>query len=325
MKMSFLGDVFLDKEYQVDIELENFIFNLEYPLSTSGTPAKDKINLGADIPHIKETFGSLPKAVNLANNHIMDYGEEAFKKTIEYFDKENIKYFGVGNKKNNYNNPCILNFDKKSIALFGYSCSSTHAVFGNENNNGSALLDIDEIVKDIKSCREKVDMIVITLHWGDEEIKYPKYTDILLAHIIIDAGADLIVGHHAHVIQSIEKYNDKYIFYGIGNFIFPDFNAPSYYNGKEFTRRSSKINQKENKQSIIININEDLHVTYETATFEKGIVKKSQVVIPTWLPDTEFQYTLCVQYLRRLGTLKRFLKNPKIPTMKQFKIFLGFR
>ena len=66
--------------------------------------------------------------MNLANNHIIDYGEEAFAETLEYLDKHNIKYFGAGNEENNYNNPCIIDFSGKKIPLFGYSCSTTHPI-----------------------------------------------------------------------------------------------------------------------------------------------------------------------------------------------------
>ena len=102
MKLSLLGDAYIDKLYKVDINLDRFVFNLEFPLSTSGLPAKGKI----------------------------DFGEEVLAVILEYLDKYNIKYFGVGNEENNYNNPCIIDFSGKKIALFGYSCSITHPIFG---------------------------------------------------------------------------------------------------------------------------------------------------------------------------------------------------
>jgi len=325
MKIHFLGDVFLDKKYNVDLELENFIFNLEYPLSKKGIPAKNKINLGSDIPNIKETFGKYPIAVNLANNHIMDYGEEAYISTIKYLQKHKIDYFGAGNKENNFNNPCVIDFNNHTLALLGYSCPSTSAVFGDSNKNGSAILDINQIITDIKACKNKYDMVIVTLHWGDEEIMYPKYTDIIIAHQIIDAGADLIIGHHAHVIQSSEIYKGKYIFYGIGNFIFPDFKVNSYYDGNKFTKESSKIQQKLNKQSIIININEELKVDFDTVVFDNGVVKYGKINLPKWLPQSQLQYDLMYKYIKRMGTIKRFLQNPKMPTLKQIKIFFGMK
>jgi len=325
MKISFLGDVVLDKPYKVDIELDDFVFNLEYPLSTSGTPAKNKINLGADTPYFKETFGKFPTAVNLANNHIMDYGEEAFLKTVDYLTANSIGFFGAGNKKNNYNNPYIFGFEDKKIALLGYSCPSTHAVFGGDTSNGSALLDMDAIIKDIDSCRRDVDMVIVSLHWGDEEIMHPKPTDVNKAHRLIDAGADMIYGHHAHVMQSVEIYKGKYIFYGVGNFLFPDMDVPSYYDGEKFQRRTIRMQQKKNRQALMIDLDESLSVSYDTAFFQEGTVSKKRAQVPKWIPKTQKQYDWSLMYERRLGTILRFLKDPRLPTSKQIKIFVGLK
>ena len=109
MNINFLGDVYLDKSYSVKISLEHYIFNLEYPLSIAGIPALSKINLGQSRSYIEGTFNKMPVAVNLANNHIMDYGEAAFDYTIKYLEDKNIKYFGAGTKANNYNNLARMN------------------------------------------------------------------------------------------------------------------------------------------------------------------------------------------------------------------------
>ncbi len=321
--MYFLGDVFLDKTYKIDFELDDFIFNLEYPLSCKGIPAKNKINLCQDKSYIEETFGKLPLAVNLANNHIMDYGEEAFAKTIEYLDSKNIKYFGAGNKKNNFNNPCILDYKGKKIALFGYSCPTTHAVFGSAIANGSAMINDESILEDIKNYKNSVDMIILTFHWGDEGIHYPKATDVDKARRYIDAGSDLIIGHHAHVIQSVEEYKDKYIFYGIGNFIFPDFDLPASYDGERFQRRSSKVQQKSNNQTIIVDLNEDLDISYETAIFNGEAVLKKKIKIPKWIPDTQKKYEFYKKAWTKINMIGIFLRNPRIPSVKQVKLLFS--
>lgn len=321
--MEFLGDVFLDKAYMVEIKLGNFVFNLEYPFSTDGQPAQNKINLGSDEPNILETFGKFPIAVNLANNHIMDYGEEAFAKTIDYLKQNDIGYFGAGNEINNFNNPCVIEENKKKIALLGYSCPSTHAVFGSKHNNGSAFLDENRILRDIKSIKNKVDFIVVQLHWGDEEIIYPKPGDVVKARIFVDSGADLIIGHHAHVIQSAEKYNDKYIFYGIGNFLFPDFDVPSYYNGKKFQKRSRKVQWKSNKQSILVNLSMDLQVSFKTTVFMNGTVKKRKVKIPKWIPKSQKVFELYKKIWTKKRMIEIFLRSPRIPSLKQMKILFG--
>ena len=145
MNLDFLGDVYLDKQYSIDLKLENFIFNLEYPLSTKGIPAKNKVNLGEDISYILDTFKKNPYAVNLSNNHIMDYGETGFNDTIKFLEETGIKYFGAGKKSNNYNNPLIVKSNNKNLALLAYCCPSAHGVYGNENHIGAATLNINKI------------------------------------------------------------------------------------------------------------------------------------------------------------------------------------
>lgn len=323
--MIFLGDVFLDKPYNVELEFEHFIFNLEYPLSCHGDPAINKVNLCQNNSYIKETFGKNPLAVCLANNHIMDYGEDAFLKTINFLEKNNIKYFGAGTTDNNFNNPCILNLNKKSIALFGYSCPSTHAIFGSATENGSALLDEEKIIKDIQAIRKKVDFIVLQLHWGDEEIKYPKPADVKKARAFIDAGADLIIGHHAHVIQSHEIYNGKNIYYGLGNFIFPDFDVPAYFDGKKFKTRFLKKQNKTNRQALLVTLDSDEGVTHRTLQFDDSSIKEKRIQTPTWIPKTKKQYNLYYKFWLRLNMLEHYLQNPCIPSITQIKLFLGLK
>lgn len=323
--MTFLGDVFLQRKYNVDVALENMIFNLEYPLSTEGIPAKGKINLGSDAPgNILKTFGKFPVAVNLANNHIMDYGEAAFQKTIAFLESNNIKYFGAGNEHNNFNNPCILDTENRKLALFGYSCPSTHAVFGGDASNGSAKIDVARIADEIQDYTDD-HFVIAVFHWGEEEISYPKPTDISIAHQLIDSGVDLIVGHHAHVMQSVEVYKGKHIFYGIGNFIFPDFDMPAYFDGNGFQKRFAKTQQRNNRQSIVVTLDDEMQVDFFTVVDRDGTIVKRSVNVPKWLPGTNYSYNLYKNYHQRKGTLSRFLKNPRFPSVSQVKTFLGMQ
>jgi poly-gamma-glutamate synthesis protein (capsule biosynthesis protein) len=320
--LSFLGDIYLDKEYGIDFELDEYIFNLEYPISSRGTPAKDKINLIQSKSYIQETFGKYPIAVNLANNHIMDYGEEAFDDTIKFLEENSIKYFGAGNKTNNFNNPCILEFGKKTIALFGYSCETTSAVFGDESNNGSAFLDLEIIKTDLDNC--DADFKIVQLHWGMEEIPYPTYKDTQKAHQIIDFGADMIIGHHAHIIQPVEEYKGKKIFYGIGNCIFPDFKMESHFDGEKFTRISKKKQLRHNKQSIKIDLKENLDVQFNVIELiENRLKSKNNYNFKYNVPKSENQFISQLIKTQRIIMLRNVFYNPKIPKIRHFKKLLG--
>tara|TARA_B100000401_G_C52810504_1_gene723521 strand:- start:1802 stop:2791 length:990 start_codon:yes stop_codon:yes gene_type:complete len=323
----FIGDVYLDKKYSVDIKLQNFIFNLEYPICQAQNPAKNKINLFQKKSFIKETFNDQnPLAVCLSNNHIMDYGNKGFNQTISFLDKEQIKYFGAGNKNNNYNNPCIIDLNQKKIAILGYCCHSTNPIFGNDDTNGAAPLDIDLIIKDVNKSKIIADYIIIQLHWGDEEIKYPKYSDISKARSLIDSGADLIIGHHAHRIQTHEIYKKKSIYYGIGNFIFPNLNVPSYYNGRLFLKRYIKKQSESNKKSLLIKVDIDVKgeivVDHDTVYFNGESVKIRKAFIPNWLPSNDKMYELYRRLYIKKIQIVNFAKRPRIPTFKNIKYFL---
>lgn len=319
--MEFLGDIFLDKAYNIDIELKNYIFNLEYPLSCDGKPAKGKVNLCQNKSFIEETFERLPLAVCLANNHIMDYGEEAFSKTISYLNTKNIKYFGAGNRGNNFNNPCKLKLNDKNIVIFGYSCPFTHPVFGTEHTNGSALLEEEEIINDIKKVRDSVDFIVLQLHWGDEEIRYPKPEDVRKARLLVDNGADLIVGHHAHVVQSHEVYKGKNIYYGIGNFIFPDLNVLSFYDGKQFNGQYLKEQNNLNRQSLVVRLDDDFGITHKATFFDDKSVTEQDFTIPTWIPKNKKSYLFYYKFWIKKEMIKSFLKKPRLPNLDQIRYF----
>lgn len=322
MKLSFFGDTVLDRAYEIDFDIDEFIFNLETPLSCDGVPAKFKVNICQEKSYIKETFGKTPIGVSLANNHIMDFGQKAFNKTIDILEENSIRYFGAGTKKNNFNNPLIIEFNGKKIALLGYSCPSTHPIFGDNIESGSAKLDIEEIIIDIKSIRFKVDFIIIEPHWGIQDISIPKFSDIEIAHRLIDAGADLIIGHHAHVIQSYEIYKNRYIFYGIGNFIFPDLDIPTRWNGSEFTARRVKKQEIEHRSSIVVTLDKNLNVDFFTVRLENGVVRRVKFKIPDYLPVSEEDFKNRLSLENKKSMIKRFFRNPKVPNINHIRELL---
>ena len=321
MKLSFLGDVVLDKAYTVNLPLRDFIFNLEHPISCEGVPAKNKVNFCSDRSYIKETFGKFPIAVNLANNHIMDYGDTAFIKTIDFLTKNNIAYFGAGNEKNNFNNPAIVHIEDKKIALLGYSCVTTNAVFGKKGAYGSALLDNNKVLYDIERCLTKVDYIVINLHWGNEDFRYPKPKDVQQARTFVDAGADLIIGHHAHVIQSFEIYKEKNIFYGLGHFIFPYKDRPAYHDGEKFQKVHSPIENKANREGLVVDLDENFNVTYSTILFDGMCVMPNKAHVPRWIPTSQKHYNIYLRFFQKRRMLKLFIQNPRIPSIDSIKHF----
>jgi len=155
--------------------------------------------------------------VSLANNHIMQHGQKALEETIGVLDKAGIKYIGVDIPKLNVVNKAIFNIGGISLCFLGYN-QRPQQYYIDEPVYVTA--DLDKIIFDIDRARKEYDIIIVSMHWGEEFVDCPASWQVELAHKIIDSGADVILGHHSHMIQGIETYNEKPIAYSLGNFIF---------------------------------------------------------------------------------------------------------
>jgi poly-gamma-glutamate synthesis protein (capsule biosynthesis protein) len=227
--LTFLGDVFLPRAFAVRARFDHpLVFNLEYPITRATIGWPGKVNLRAEANHVLATFGRTPAAVCLANNHIMDFGPEGLDDTVRELQRAGVAGFGAGTLESNAGNPAIVSGG--DVALLGYACASTAAVLSASEHPGAAPLELARIERDIAAARAAgARRVIVSLHWGEEEVFLPKPQDVATARRIVDAGADLVVGHHAHCPQPFENYRGRYIFYGLGNCIMPDLSEPSYF------------------------------------------------------------------------------------------------
>ncbi|MCT4598717.1 MAG: CapA family protein [Vallitalea sp.] len=178
------------------------VVNLETTLTTAEKKANKKYRFKG-YPEFNQILveGSI-EAVNLANNHIYDYLKQGYEETMKYLDEVGVSYFG----NENY---CIKDIKGIKIGLLGY-----------EGFNYSTKVK-ERIKKQITYLKDEgCKLIIVSFHWGQEYSFLPNNTQKKLGHYVIDEGADLVLGHHPHVMQGIEKYNDKYIVYSLGNFCF---------------------------------------------------------------------------------------------------------
>ncbi|KOA19393.1 capsule biosynthesis protein CapA [Clostridium homopropionicum DSM 5847] len=182
--------------------------NFEGTLTNSSTKADKQFAFKAPPEYAKILSSSSIEGVNLSNNHIFDYLNIGFKDTKEALKKENIKYFGEGNT-------WIEEVKGVKLGFLGYKGYYNSKELQNKIKN-----DISELKS--KNC-----IIIINFHWGDEGSYEPNSTQKSLAHFAIDNGADLIIGHHPHVLQGIEKYKNRIICYSMGNFSFGGNKNPS--------------------------------------------------------------------------------------------------
>lgn len=300
---------------------------MESPITESDAPAPEKIALKIARVFFKETFGKNPMAVCLANNHIMDYGERGFRDTLARLKEEKISFFGAGTLSENCNNPLLLEMGGLRLAFMGYVCPTTHPIFATDSRSGVVPIDLSRIREDIQIAKnQKADRIIIQLHWGEEEVYLPKPEDVLTARQIIDIGADLIIGHHAHCVQPYEKYKDGYIFYGVGNAIFADLKAPYLKCGQ--LKTYIKRQQYWNKSALIVGyFLKDKEVKVHRLRFTDGShVSRRDAEEPSSLISLKnyrkrYSFACKISILRSL--VVNFFQKPKIPKIGNFKSVAG--
>ncbi|PGT77851.1 CapA family protein [Bacillus sp. AFS040349] len=183
--------------------------NLETTLTNATEKAEKTFRFKGDPEYAQILKLGGIEAVNLANNHIFDYKQKGYEDTIEALKERDVGYFG-------YENQFITTIKEVKIGALGYE--------GWEDTEEIR----STIEKDIQSLREQgVQIVLIHFHWGDEKHYVPNEDQKSLARFSVDAGADLILGHHPHVLQGIEEYNGKFIVYSLGNFMFGGNKNPS--------------------------------------------------------------------------------------------------
>jgi len=192
--------------------------NLECTLSTKGLEKTNyhSIQMRGQPGYITGLVNAGFDVLNLANNHSMQHGEDTFKETIDILNEHKIKYCGVSDNFNDQTIPGLVEKNNLKISFLGYSLRPRQ-YFEQQPlyTEGTA----SGIKDDILRIKEKVDIVIVSLHWGDEFIDHPSPEEIKLAHEIIDSGANLVIGHHPHVLRGIEQYKNGYIVYSLGNFV----------------------------------------------------------------------------------------------------------
>lgn len=225
----FLGDVVPYKPFRFRNNLKTVI-NLECPITRKGKPISGKVNISVPENHLKETFGRNLLAVNLGNNHIMDYGLQGLFSTLKEIDETGTDYFGINFPDNESHNPLIVDFRGRKIAFLSIISEATSPLVEFDDFNYLTIPDECEVMRKVNAAKKQADRIVVYMHWGTADSSYPSRENIVEARNLIDAGVDLVVGTHAHAPQAVEKYKKGLIAYNLGNFIMPAFkNTPSFY------------------------------------------------------------------------------------------------
>jgi poly-gamma-glutamate synthesis protein (capsule biosynthesis protein) len=233
----FVGDLMLDRTPGKAIERGEDPFasfgpafaqadivagNLECVIATIGQKVPKAYNFRChprNVPLLKRYF----TAVSVANNHSGDYGKEAFAEQLGLLEQGAVPYFGGGRDAARAHAPLVLERNGIKVALLGYNEIELRSYEAGPTTAGTAWSDDSAVVADIAAARTQADLVVVYPHWGLEYHTQPSDRQQTLARKMIDAGADLVVGGHPHVTQTVEYYRDRLIVYSLGNFVFDDF------------------------------------------------------------------------------------------------------
>lgn len=235
VSLVFAGDVVLDGQPAAQIRAGHDPFaafatlfaqadirvaNLECVVATIGEPEAKLFKFRA----APETLKPLQKhidAVSIANNHSGDFGRPAFSQMLGLLDQAGIGHFGGGNNLLEAHRPLIIERHGLRIALLGYNEFMPRSFEADADGAGSAWSEDEQVVADIHAARSRdhADIVIPIMHWGWENESHANGRQQQLAHLMIDAGADVVIGGHPHVVQDVAYYHGKLIVYSVGNFM----------------------------------------------------------------------------------------------------------
>ena len=207
--------------------------NLECVVATTGSAEEDKPYTFRAEPRSLRFVKRHFDAVGLANNHTGDFGPKAFAEMLGLLDKAGIGYFGGGADLARAHTPLIIERKGLRIALLAYDEFFPRSFEADVDKPGVAWSEDEQVRRDIQMARTEyhADLVIPFMHWGWEHESLASPRQRQLARLMIDAGADAVVGGPPHVTQDVEQYRGKPIIYSLGNFVFDGFSSPDNNTG----------------------------------------------------------------------------------------------
>ena len=246
IRISFVGDINLASNVEVKLKQTNSHYPFEKVQSILSSSNISMGNLETSVavggrPQIKQfTFRSSPEylegvkwagidILSTANNHILDYGTNAFEETIYFLNYYRLLHCGAGMDISEAFKPVIIRKNNKKLAFFASSrVIPSVDWYATEHRAGVAgVYNPQLLLEKVKQSSLTNDLTTVYLHWGTEKAIMPNSDQKALAHLLIDNGADIVVGTHSHTVQGFEFYKGKLISYSLGNFVFTDYKKDS--------------------------------------------------------------------------------------------------
>lgn len=209
--------------------------NLEGAVSDIGNNVGSKYSFRMDpgvLPVLKDAGFDI---VSFANNHVGDWNIKAFGDTLKRLEENNILKTGGGKNKNEAENPTIIEKNGIRFGFIGFSDVGPNWIEAKINSPGILLASDPNFNEIIKNAKIKSDVLIVSFHFGEEYKLIHNKRQETLAHSAIDNGADMVIGHHPHVIEDIENYKGKVIVYSLGNFIFDQYFSQDTMRGMLFS------------------------------------------------------------------------------------------
>lgn len=288
------------------IEFADFSFvNFESPIveETYKPIQKCGPNLGCTCEAAEAVKYAGFTGVTMANNHILDFGEEGLRKSVECCKAQGLDVVGVGDNLSDAENILYLEKDGKILAVI--NCCEHEFSIATETEAGANPLNPVRQYYSIQEAKKKADYVLVIVHGGHEMFQLPSPRMVETYRFFIDAGADAVVNHHQHCYSGYEIYNSKPIFYGLGNFCFDEEgdNADSWYEGYMVKLEFDNINIKHKlypyvqykKKATVDTIN-------DTISFDENISKLNAIISdPIALREaTEIYYNSTVKVIKTL-------------------------
>lgn len=230
--MVAVGDIMLDRwvgevikrrgathvleKVREDIRAADIAFaNLESPLSTVGAHAPKACIFRADPAAVEVLVDGGFNIVSVANNHTLDAGVPGLMQTLDHLEAAGIAWCGAARERERSWEPTL--FDVEGLMLGFIACTDLSFQHGSWCKVDA---EMTEFAGHVRAAKSRCNLLVVSIHWGNEYQNVPTQRQKDVAHAAIDAGADLIIGHHPHVLQGVGQYRGAPILYSTGNFVF---------------------------------------------------------------------------------------------------------
>ncbi|RII28402.1 MAG: capsular biosynthesis protein [Geobacter sp.] len=204
------------------------IGNLESPITSRGDEFRDKrFRFRAEPAAAAALREAGFSVLTLANNHVLDYGSVGLQDTADLLDRYGILHSGAGKNLGEARQAVTITIKGKRLAFLAYSLTFPDKFYASDSTPGTAPGYPSFFADDIAKARQTADYVIVSFHWGTERAERPHSRQVAAAHQAIDAGADVVLGHHPHVLQGIERYKGGVILYSLGNFAFGSLSPSS--------------------------------------------------------------------------------------------------